>query len=138
GMQSTLGAKVGVAKASISFDFRSREFAVMTGPALGGGVDMAHPHFRSELTFWRVGGGVEHGIKFFKSHNLVTSIGATFGKNLPFWMENAARGPNDRGYLFQQFRGDSQLGGHAEYHFPLFSISALDFRALGLYYIHAH
>src|SRR4029078_1448827 len=41
GMQSTLGAKVGVPKASITFDFRSREFAVMTGTALGGGVDIA-------------------------------------------------------------------------------------------------
>src|SRR5262245_24843345 len=137
GMQSTLGAKVGVGKASISFDFRSREFAVMTGTALGGGIDVARPDFRSDLPFWRVGGGVEHGIRFFKSHNLVTSLGATFGKNLPFWMENAAGGPNDRGYLFQQFRGDSQLGAHAEYHFPLFSISALDFRALGFYDINA-
>jgi outer membrane protein assembly factor BamA len=52
-------------------------------------------------------------------------------------MENAVGGPNDRGYLYQQFRGDSQLAAHAEYHFPLFSISALDFRALGFYDVNA-
>jgi outer membrane protein insertion porin family len=135
--QSTLGATVGIGKAALSFDFRAREFAVMTGTALGGSVDIARPDFRSDLTFWRVGGGVEHGVRFFKSHNLIASAGMTIGKNMPFWMENVAGGPNLRGYLFQQFRGDTQLGAKAEYHFPLFSISSLDFRALGFYDIQA-
>jgi outer membrane protein assembly factor BamA len=135
--QATRGATVGIGKASLSFDFRAREHAVMTGTALGGSMDVARPVFKGDLTFWRVGGGVEHGTRFFKSHNLITSLGATFGKNLPFWMENAAGGPNLRGYLFQQFRGDTQFAAHAEYHFPLFSIASLDFRALGFYDVQA-
>ena len=134
---ATLGSKVGIGKASMSFDFRAREFAVMTGTSLGGGFDWAQPDFGSDLSFWRVGGGVEHGIRIFKSHNLVANAAATFGKNLPFWMENTAGGPNLRGYLYQQFRGDSQLQAHVEYHFPLFSIGSLDFRALGFYDIQA-
>ena len=134
---ATNGEKVGIGKASMSFDFRAREFAVMTGTSLGGGFDYAQPDFGSDLTFWRVGGGVEHGIRIFKSHNLVANAGATFGKDLPFWMENTAGGPNLRGYLYQQFRGDSQLQAHVEYHFPLFSIGSLDFRALGFYDIQA-
>jgi len=134
---ATLGSKVGIGKASMSLDFRAREFAVMTGTSLGGGFDYAQPDFGSDLTFWRVGGGVEHGIRFFKSHNLVANAGATFGKDLPFWMENTAGGPNLRGYLYQQFRGDSQIQAHVEYHFPLFSIGSLDFRALGFYDIQA-
>ena len=134
---ATLGSKVGIGKASMSFDFRAREFAVMTGTSLGGGFDCAQPDFGSDLTFWRVGGGVEHGIRIFKSHNLVANAAATFGKNLPFWMENTAGGPNLRGYLYQQFRGDSQLQAHVEYHFPLFSIGSLDFRALGFYDLQA-
>ena len=44
-----------------------------------------------------------------------------------------AGGSNLRGYLYQQFRGDSQVAAKAEYHFPLFSIGPLDFRALGFY-----
>jgi outer membrane protein insertion porin family len=134
---ATQGATVGIGKASMSFDFRAREFAVMTGTALGGGLDIANPDFKGDLTFWRAGVGAEHGFKFFKSHNLITSLGATFGKNLPFWMENTAGGPSLRGYLFQQFRGDSQASAHAEYHFPLFSISSLDFRALVFYDVQA-
>ena len=31
----------------MSFDFRAREFAVMTGTALGGGIDFARPDFRA-------------------------------------------------------------------------------------------
>ena len=56
---------------------------------------------------------------------------------MPFWMENTAGGPNLRGYLYQQFRGDSQMAAHAEYHFPLFSISSLDFRGLAFYDVQA-
>jgi len=52
-------------------------------------------------------------------------------------MENTAGGPNLRGYLYQQFRGDSQLAGHAEYHLPLFSIGSLDFRGLAFYDVQA-
>src|SRR6185369_2014709 len=91
---ATRGARVGMGKASVSFDFRAREFAVMTGTSLGGGLDVARPDFGSDLSFWRVGAGVEHGVRFFKSHNLILGVGGTFGKNLPFWMENAAGGPN--------------------------------------------
>ena len=134
---ATRGAQVGIGKASVSFDFRAREFAVMTGTSLGGGIDLARPDFGSDLSFWRVGAGVEHGVRIFKSHNLILGAGATAGKNLPFWMENAAGGPNLRGYLFQQFRGDTQASARAEYHFPLFSISSLDFRALFFYDIQA-
>jgi outer membrane protein assembly factor BamA len=128
---------VGIGRAGLQFDFRSREFAVMTGTAFGGSIDIANPTFKSDITFWRVGGGFEHGARFFRAHNLIFSAGATFGHNLPFWMENTAGGPNLRGYLYQQFRGDSQISGKAEYHFPLFSIGSLDFRALGFYDVSA-
>jgi len=130
---STLSAKTGVGKASLNLDFRAREFSVMTGTVLGGGIDIGRPDFGGDLRFWRVGGGVQHGVRFFKSHNLVVDAGGTFGKDLPFWMENTGGGPNLRGYLYQQFRGDTQIGAGAEYHFPLFSISSLDFRALAFY-----
>jgi outer membrane protein insertion porin family len=130
---ATQSARTGIGKASLNIDFRAREFAVMTGTVLGGGIDFATPDFGGDLKFWRVGGGFQHGVKFFKSHNLVLEAGATFGKDMPFWMENTAGGPNLRGYLYQQFRGDSQIAAGAEYHFPLFSISSLDFRALVFY-----
>ncbi len=42
---ATKSATVGVGKASLSFDFRAREFAVMTGTSLGVAFDLASPSF---------------------------------------------------------------------------------------------
>jgi outer membrane protein assembly factor BamA len=124
---------VGTGKLGLTFDFRAREFAVMTGQALSGSFDYASPAFGSDFSFWRAGVSWEQGIRFFRSHNLIYSAGGVIGENLPFWSENYAGGTNLRGYLGQQFRGDTQLWGKLEYHFPLFSIGSLDFRALGFY-----
>src|SRR5206468_713784 len=106
---------------------------VMTGGALTGTADYGGPAFGGDFTFWKVGGAWEQGIRFFKSHNLVYAGGAVIGHDLPFWNENTAGGNGLRGYLGQQFRGDTQLWGKVEYHFPLFSVGSLDFRALGFY-----
>ena len=127
------GGTSGYGRANLSFDFRAREFAVMTGVALSGNFDYGSSAFGSDFNFYRGGIGWEQGIKFFKSHNLIYSANATAGHNLLFWNENTAGGNNLRGYIGQQFRGDTQIGGKLEYHFPLFSISSLDFRALGFY-----
>jgi outer membrane protein assembly factor BamA len=130
---ATQGAVVGIGRAALSFDFRAREFAVMTGSALGFSFDLASPSFGSDLRYWRTGASYEHGTKFFRSHNFIYSAYAATGHNLPFWNEYTAGGPNLRGYLYQQFRGDTQVSGKVEYHFPLFSIGTLDFRALAFY-----
>jgi outer membrane protein assembly factor BamA len=136
-VQATQGGTSGFGHAGLSFDFRAREFSVMTGQALFGGFDYGAPGFGSDFTFWRMGAGWEQGIKFFRSHNLIYSFGGAFSHNVPFWNENTAGGNNLRGYIGQQFRGDTQLGGKLEYHFPLFSISSLDFRALAFYDVQA-
>jgi outer membrane protein assembly factor BamA len=130
---ATKGGTSGFGRANLSFDFRAREFAVMTGQALSMNFDYGSSAFGSDFNFYRGGVGWEQGIKFFKSHNLIYSANATAGHNLLFWNENTAGGNNLRGYIGQQFRGDTQVGGKLEYHFPLFSISSLDFRALGFY-----
>jgi outer membrane protein insertion porin family len=134
---ATQGGTVGIGRASLTFDFRAREFAVMHGTALAVALDYATPAFNSDFTYWRAGASWEHGIRFFKSHNFIYSAGVTAGHNLPFWAENTAGGPNMRGFLSQQFRGDTQAGGKAEYHFPLFSVGSLDFRGLGFYDLQA-
>jgi outer membrane protein insertion porin family len=131
------GGLLGLGRASLAFDFRAREFAVMTGAALTGYVDYASPAFKSDYTMYRGGITWEQGIRFFRRHNFIYAAEAQAGHNLPFFAENTVGGPNDRGYLYQQFRGDTQLSGKAEYHFPLFSVGSLDFRGLFFYDIAA-
>lgn len=130
---ATRGGTVGMGRASVTFDFRAREFAVMSGSSLGGSLDVSSPTFKSDFTFWRAGVGFEQGIKFFRRHNLIYDVSGTIGHNLPLWMENTAGGPDLRGYLYQQFRGDTQISAKVEYHFPLFSVGSLDVRGLGFY-----
>jgi outer membrane protein assembly factor BamA len=132
-LASTNGGVNGMGRAQLMFDFRAREFAVMTGTALTGSFDTAGPAFKGDFSFWRGSVSWEQGVKFFRAHNFIYGGWATTGHNLPFWNENTAGGSNLRGYLFQQFRGDTQIAAKAEYHFPLFSISSLDFRALVFY-----
>ena len=133
GGDATKGAVVGIGRAALGFDFRGREFAVMSGTAFGFSFDLATPGFGSDLRYWRAGTSFEHGTRFFRSHNFIYSAYAATGHNLPFWNEYTAGGPNLRGYLYQQFRGDTLISGKVEYHFPLFSIGAADFRALAFY-----
>jgi outer membrane protein assembly factor BamA len=130
---ATAPGTIGVGRAALSFDFRAREFAVMRGAALSGALDYAAPGFGSDFTYWRAGASWEQGFRIFKRHNFIYFANANTGHNLPFFSEATAGGNNLRGYLVQQFRGDTQLAGKVEYHFPLFSVGSLDFRALGFY-----
>ena len=67
--------------------------------------------FGGDFKYWRAGASWEHGIKFFKSHNFIYSSSGGVGKNLPFAQETRRAGTNLRGYLYQQFRGDTRCGG---------------------------
>src|SRR5450432_1761988 len=82
--QATQRGTIGVGRAGLSFDFRAREFAVLTGQALSGALDYAGPGFGSDFTYWRAGASWEQGIKFFRAHNFIYSLGAIAGHNLPF------------------------------------------------------
>ena len=71
-------------------------------------------------------------------HNLVYSVGARrSGTICRSGTRTPRAGPTCAATSYQQFRGDTQLGGKVEYHFPLFSIGSLDFRALGFYDVQA-
>lgn len=130
---TTRGGVAGIGRAAVSFDWRAREHAVMRGAALGGNIDVSSSTFQSDFNFWRASVFYEQGIKILRRHNFYYSVGGTLGHNLPIWWDTTAGGSSLRGYLVQQYRGDTQLNGRAEYHFPLFSIGSLDFRALGFY-----
>ena len=124
---------IGVGRASVAFDWRSRLFAVMSGQALGGNIDIGGSEFGGDFSFWRASVFWEQGIKILRRHNFIYSGFALTGHNLPLSWDAASGGPNLRGYLFQQFRGDTQIAAKAEYHFPLFSVGSADFRGLAFY-----
>lgn len=129
---ASTSARRGAATANLTFDFRARERAVMYGNALGFGIEYAAPRWgsQSNLWYWKAAVSYEHGIRFFRQHNLIVRVGGITGENLPLWSENSAGGTNLRGYLYEQFRGDTHLRSQVEYHFPLFSLWGVDVRGL--------
>jgi outer membrane protein assembly factor BamA len=130
--QAAESARRGAATANVTFDFRAREHAVMYGNALGFSLEVGGTRWGSDdkISYWKASVGYEHGIRFFRRHNLIVRAGATAGDNLPLWAENSAGGTNLRGYLYRQFQGDTHLRTQVEYHFPLFSLWGLDVRGL--------
>jgi outer membrane protein insertion porin family len=125
-------ARRGNATMNLTFDYRAREHAIMYGNALGFGFEYAAPRWGSQSTmwYWKASASYEHGIRFFRQHNLIVRVGGIAGESLPLWSENSAGGTNLRGYLYRQFQGDTHLRSQVEYHFPLFSVSSLDVRGL--------
>ncbi|MEP6654450.1 MAG: BamA/TamA family outer membrane protein [Myxococcales bacterium] len=130
---TTRGGYMGLGRAAVAFDWRAREFAVMRGSALGGSLDFGGPAFGGDFRFWRASAFWEQGFRILRRHNFIYAAGGTLGHNLPIWWDTVAGGPGLRGYLGQQFRGDSQLFAKVEYHFPLFSLGSLDVRGVTFY-----
>ena len=125
-------ARRGAINGSVTFDFRARQHAVMYGNSLGFSLDVGNSSWGSDhhLRYWKASTNYEHGIRFFRRHNLILRAGGHVGDNLPFWSENSAGGTNLRGYLYRQFQGDTHLRTQVEYHFPLFSLWGLEVRGL--------
>jgi outer membrane protein assembly factor BamA len=118
--------------ASLTFDFRTRDHAIMYGNALSFGLDYGAPRFGSDdkVEYWKGSVSYDHGIRFFRRHNLQLRLAAYAGKNLPFWSESSTSGNNLRGFVYRQFAGDTHLRSQVEYHFPLFSVGPIDLRGL--------
>jgi outer membrane protein insertion porin family len=129
---AAVSARRGAGKANLTFDFRARQHAVMYGNALGFAAEIGNKGWGSDdqLDYWRASISYEHGIRFFRRHNIILKAAAYAGQNLPLWSENSAGGTNLRGYLYRQFQGDTHLRTQIEYHFPLFSLWQLDVRGL--------
>jgi outer membrane protein insertion porin family len=122
----------GLALANVTFDFRARENAVLYGNALSFNLEYSSRTFGSDpnLKYWKVGASFEQGIRFLRRHNFIVRGAAFIGDRMPFWVENATTGANLRGFVYRQFMGDTHLRTQVEYHFPLFSIKALDIRGV--------
>jgi outer membrane protein insertion porin family len=122
----------GAALASLTFDFRSREQAIMYGNALSFSLEYGSRRFLGDpsLQYWKASIQFEQGIRFLRRHNIIVRAAAYAGDKLPLWVENATTGSNLRGFVYHQFMGDTHLRSQVEYHFPLFSIKGLDVRGV--------
>jgi outer membrane protein insertion porin family len=111
----------GFGSARLQFDFRAFEHALMKGSALSLSYQVGSPTFLGDknINYWKTSVSFENGIIFFKSQNLRLVSGVSVSDRLPIFEEHTAGGTNLRGFLYQQFRGDTQVRIAPEYHVPL-------------------
>jgi outer membrane protein insertion porin family len=71
--------------------------------------------------------------RFFKEHNLLLRASFDVGIDPPFKMEVEAGGPQMRGFIVRQYRGDTAVRLTLEYIVPLFTVWGVALRAIGFY-----
>jgi outer membrane protein assembly factor BamA len=71
--------------------------------------------------------------RFFKEHNLLLKLGTDVFFDPPFKLEVETGGALMRGFLFRQYRGDTDVRATLEYILPLFTVLGLSVRAIGFY-----
>jgi outer membrane protein assembly factor BamA len=71
--------------------------------------------------------------RFFKQHNLILRAGFDVNIDPPFKQEVEAGGPQLRGFIVRQYRGDTDVRLTLEYIVPLFTVWGVALRAIGFY-----
>jgi outer membrane protein insertion porin family len=111
-------------------DTRQNLGPILEGLNVEGSYELSREQLGSDFDYEKVGLLYRQGIRFFEQQNLVLRAEAQLGVDLPFYTELTTGGGNLRGFLHRQFRGDTKASMTAEYHFPLFRVSALSVRGV--------
>ena len=61
GLATSKGGHVAIGRAAVAFDWRARDQAIMTGPALGGNFDVGSPDLGGDYSFWRTSASPDLG-----------------------------------------------------------------------------
>jgi hypothetical protein len=87
----------------------------------------------SDFHYDRWGLAQYHAWRILEHHDLVWKDSLNIGHHLPFQQELLTGGPDMRGWLNYQFRGDFQFEQTVEYSVPLFEVYGLSVRGLGFW-----
>jgi outer membrane protein assembly factor BamA len=118
---------------SIAFDNRSKVDGVLDGLLLSLTWQYGASWLGTGNDYHLVSFNGMFAKRFFKEHNLILRAGFDVDVDPPFKMEVEAGGPQLRGFIVRQYRGDTSVRATLEYIVPLFTIWGLSFRAIAFY-----
>ena len=118
---------------TIAFDNRANWYGVNTGRRLALTYEYTVPKLGSDFHYYEVLFSAYKAWQVLERHNLVFKLHLDYGHHMPFQQEFTSGGTAMRGYLNDQFRGDSRMLANLEYSLPLFTISGLSVRGLGFF-----
>jgi outer membrane protein insertion porin family len=116
---------------SITIDRRANWYGVQSGYKYQASLEYAVPALGSEFHYWLANLWLFKAVQVLERHNLIGRASINVGHDLPFQQELTMGGTSMRGYINNQFRGDTRVAGTIEYSLPLFTISGLSVRGLG-------
>jgi len=103
------------------------------GIANGGKYTLTFEHsvLNSDFHYYEFNASAYKAWQVLEAHNLVLKAHLNIGHDMPFQQEFLTGGTSMRGWLNNQFRGDTRGLVNVEYSVPLFTVYGLSVRGLG-------
>jgi outer membrane protein assembly factor BamA len=121
------------AEGSFTIDRRANYLGVTTGTKLSVAYEHSLNALGSDFSYSLLSFGYAKGWQVLERHNLNIKGNFQYGRHLPFQQELLLGGTSMRGYVNNQYRGDSRALVNLEYSLPLFSLFGLSVRGLGFW-----
>jgi outer membrane protein assembly factor BamA len=115
---------------SFTIDRRANWYGVQSGPRYHAAFEHTVSSLGSDFHYWEINFELFQAWQILERHNLVLKGQVNIGHHMPFQQEFQTGGTAMRGWLNNQFRGDTRVLANAEYSMPLFTLMGLSVRPL--------
>jgi outer membrane protein insertion porin family len=112
-----------------TFDRRANWYGIASGSRYT--LTFEHSVLSNDFHYYEFNATAFKAFPILESHNLVLKARADLGWHMPFQQEFETGGTSMRGWLNNQFRGDTRGLVNVEYSVPMFTVYGLSFRGLG-------
>ncbi len=114
---------------TLTMDHRANWYGIASGQKLS--LTFEHTILNSDFHYYEFNGSFYKAWPVLETHNFVAKARVDIGHHMPFQQEYLTGGTSMRGWLNNQFRGDTRALVNLEYSVPLFEIEGLQFRGIG-------
>ena len=111
-----------------TFDRRANWYGIASGQRYT--LTFEHSVISDDFHYWEINATAYKAYPIFETHNLVLKARMDLGWHMPFQQEFETGGTSMRGWLNNQFRGDTRGLVNVEYSAPLFGLWGLSVRGL--------
>ncbi len=118
---------------SIGYDGRAKINGIQHGLALNATWQYGARWLGTRFDYHLISASGMYAWKFFKEHNLLLKAGFDVNVDAPFKQELETGGVNMRGFVYRQYRGDTDVHATLEYLLPLFTVYGFSLRLIGFY-----
>lgn len=114
---------------TLTMDHRANWYGIASGQKLS--LTFEHTVFHSDFHYYEFNASYYRAWPVRETHNFIAKARLDVGHHMPFQQEFLTGGTSMRGWLNNQFRGDTRALVNLEYSVPLFEIEGLQFRGIG-------